>query len=126
MSLFDQQPMGPVPASRPIRVPADPALESIADDPSQVKVEVVAPLPPELAQASEHAPERSTLRIMRAVVASILVFGFGLALTIAAYRSVVPGEGDEGVPLPALAVLVLVIGGGAVATLWSRLRRSTP
>lgn len=47
MELFDQQPMGPVPARRPIIIPLDPELRDVFD-PTAVEVEVVGPVPWEL------------------------------------------------------------------------------
>lgn len=49
MSLFDPQPMGPVPARRPIMRPPDPELEAVVADPTTVDVEVVGEVPSELA-----------------------------------------------------------------------------
>jgi hypothetical protein len=63
MSLFDQQPMGPVPARRPVVIPEDPALAELGIDPTGVPIRVVEPAPAELRRAMPSRPRRHRLRV---------------------------------------------------------------
>lgn len=58
MSLFDQQPFGPVPARRPNLIPNDPELEGLGVDYPDLRLEVVQPAPAELADAVPAPPSR--------------------------------------------------------------------
>lgn len=73
MPMFDQQPMGPVPARRPILMPPDPELEDLMSDPSTAEVTLVGPVPMELVEplGGQRRPPR--WRWLRWVVASLLV-----------------------------------------------------
>ncbi len=110
MSLFEQQPMGPVPARRPIMQPPDPEREEELADQGPVEVQVLGPLPPELAQGSVAGRRPPPRRWLRALVAAVLLvpslaqLGFGLA------SLVVPEVAfDERVRLPGLVVAVGVV-----------------
>ena len=88
MSLFDQQPMGPIPARRPILLPPDPELEAATDDPVSAQIDLVGPLPPELAHATAMPPHpRAAERSLRALLGMLLLAGFlpGLVVGIAIF-----------------------------------------
>ncbi len=120
MSLFDQQPMGPVPARHPIMMPPDPELEAVMDDPASAEVTLVGPLPRELAEASEPGPRRVTAwQVVRVAFVLLLVAPTVYGLSTWTIRLVLGGDSfDEQVRVPALLVaagLVVVI---TVAHLW--------
>jgi len=73
MVLFDQQPMGPVPARRPILMPPDPQLEELMADPGMAQVELVGPVPMELREPLPGMRRPTTWRSLRWVVAFLLV-----------------------------------------------------
>lgn len=64
MSLFDQQPMGPLPARRPRIVPEDPALAELGIDPTGVPIRVVDPAPRELRHPTPSTPRRHWFRMI--------------------------------------------------------------
>jgi len=74
MAMFDQQPMGPVPARRPILMPPDPQLQDLLSDPATAEVTLVGPIPMELVEplrGQQRGP--SPWRWLRWVVAFLLV-----------------------------------------------------
>jgi len=73
MVLFDQQPMGPVPARRPILMPPDPQLEELLADPGMAQVELVGPVPMELREPLPGLRRPITWRRLRWVLAFLLV-----------------------------------------------------
>jgi hypothetical protein len=74
MVMFDQQPMGPVPARRPIMMPPDPELEDLMSDPATAEVTLVGPVPMELVEPLQGQERgRSPWRALRWVVAFLLV-----------------------------------------------------
>ena len=73
MSMFDQQPMGPVPARRPILMPPDPELEDLMSDPSTAEVTLVGPVPMELVEPLGGQRRPRPWRWLRWVVAFLLV-----------------------------------------------------
>lgn len=74
MVMFDQQPMGPVPARRPILMPPDPELEALMSDPATAEVTLVGPVPMELVEPLRGQPRRRPAwRRLRWVVAFLLV-----------------------------------------------------
>ena len=79
MVLFDQQPMGPVPARRPILMPPDPQLEALMSDPATAEVQVVGPVPMELREPLPGKPRTAWLRL-RWLLALVLLLPtvFGL------------------------------------------------
>jgi len=85
MAMFDQQPMGPVPARRPILMPPDPQLEDLLSDPATAEVTLVGPVPMELVEplrGRERGP--SPWRALRWVVAFLLVVPTIFNLVVAA------------------------------------------
>ena len=129
MSLFDQQPMGPVPARHPILLPPDPELEAVVDDPVSAEVTLVGPVPRELADAVAPAPRPVTAwQVLRVVLVLLLVAPTVCGLAFWTIQLVVGGAAlDEQVRVPALFVaagLVVVI---TIAHLtWRRVWRSRP
>lgn len=129
MSLFDQQPMGPVPARHPILLPPDPELEAVVDDPVSAEVTLVGPVPRELADAAAPAPRPVTAwQVLRVVLVLLLVAPTVYGLAFWTIQLVVGGAAlDEQVRVPALFVaagLVVVI---TIAHLtWRRVWRSRP
>jgi hypothetical protein len=74
MPMFDQQPMGPIPARRPILMPPDPQLEELMADPGMAEVKLVGPVPMELREPLPGRRRPATLwRRLRWVVAFLLV-----------------------------------------------------
>lgn len=87
MALFDQQPMGPIPARRPILMPPDPELEAAIADPGTAHVELVEPYPDELRTAVPAKLHPSpAVRWLRTVLIVLLlsetILGLGIGLTI--------------------------------------------
>ncbi len=127
MSLFDQQPMGPVPARHPIMMPPDPELEAAVDDPVSAEVTLVGPVPRELAGASEPEPRRVTVwQVVRVAFVLLLVAPSVYGLSFWTIQLVLGGDAlDEQVRVPALFVaagLVVVITLAHLA--WRRVWRS--
>lgn len=74
MAMFDQQPMGPVPARRPILMPPDPELEDLLADPATAEVTLVGPVPMELVEPLRgREPGPRPWRWLRWLVALLLV-----------------------------------------------------
>jgi hypothetical protein len=74
MSMFDQQPMGPVPARHPILMPPDPDREALMSDPESAEVTLVGPIPMELVEPLRGRPPGTRpWRWLRWVVALLLV-----------------------------------------------------
>jgi hypothetical protein len=74
MPMFDQQPMGPVPARRPILMPPDPEREALMSDPESAEVILVGPIPMELVEPLRgRQPGPRPWRWLRWVVALLLV-----------------------------------------------------
>jgi len=74
MPMFDQQPMGPVPARRPILMPPDPELEALMSDPLAAEVTLVGPVPMELVEPlGGRQPGTPSWRWLRWLVALMLV-----------------------------------------------------
>lgn len=74
MPMFDQQPMGPVPARRPILMPPDPEREALMSDPESAEVTLVGPIPMELVEPLRgRQPGPRPWRWLRWVVALLLV-----------------------------------------------------
>lgn len=63
MVLFDQQPMGPVPARRPVLIGQDPETAAAGTDLASADVEVLAPIPRELATRTTSKPRTHRLRV---------------------------------------------------------------
>lgn len=122
MSLFDQQPMGPVPARHPIMMPPDPELEAAVDDPASVEVTLVGPVPRELADAAEPGLRRLTAwQVVRVAFVLLLVAPSIYGLCVWTIQLVLGGDAlDDQVRVPALFVaagLVVVI---TIAHAWWR------
>ncbi|MEA4942965.1 MAG: hypothetical protein VB080_00865 [Propionicimonas sp.] len=117
MSLFDQQPMGPVPARKPILVPPDPELEAEVPDPAAAEVELVGPLPDELSYPVQPVaavrPVRHWSTVALAVILLVLLVGglpFALiALAQAAFAGSVP---------EAVALVILAVMGAGTVLVW--------
>ncbi|HEY3339342.1 MAG TPA: hypothetical protein VGK18_12620 [Propionicimonas sp.] len=73
MAMFDQQPMGPIPARRPILMPPDPQLEELLADPGMAEVTLVGPVPMELREPLPGKRRPTTWRRLRWVLAFLLV-----------------------------------------------------
>lgn len=123
MSLFDQQPMGPVPARKPILVPPDPELEAEVADPAAADVELVGPVPEELSapvQPVAARPARHWTTVALAVVLLVLLAG-GLPFALVTLaRAALAGSVPETV---ALVLLALMAAGVVAAWLRRRNRR---
>ncbi len=121
MAMFDQQPMGPVPARRPIMMPPDPELEDLMSDPATAEVTLVGPVPMELVEPLQ-GQERghSPWRALRWVVAFLLVVPTIFNLVSAARLVFVDDPSGTLVNVPrvigAAALLVILV----VALAWSR------
>jgi hypothetical protein len=120
MSLFDQQPMGPVPARRPILVPPDPELEQAVEDPAAVEVELVDPVPRELRDATPPTGPRRRRWVWLFALVLVLPLGYDLAVALSAL--VVPGTLDDAGRVPGLIVPCLLVLVGLVAFVVSRRR----
>lgn len=104
MVMFDQQPMGPVPARRPILMPPDPELEALMSDPSMAEVTLVGPVPMELVEPLGGRRRPRPWRRLRWVLAVVLVVPTIFNLVLAVIYVI----GDE--PDGALARLPRLIG----------------
>jgi hypothetical protein len=91
MSLFDQQPMGPVPARKPVRYVPDPELEAAGVDPEAVEIEVMEPRPAELRApvAGRHG------HLLRNTIAWLLLAPFLLSLIGSAINLAQREESDD-------------------------------
>lgn len=115
MSLFDQQPMGPVPARRPIRILPDPELEQAGLD--REPIEVVGEVPYELRAAVEspHRPKTWTI-----VVAWLLILPFAFSVGGAVVALVMA---PDAIPAPnAIALGLVVLITVAAHLVWRHLR----
>ena len=128
MVLFDQQPMGPVPARRPILMPPDPELEELMSDPATAEITLVGPVPMELVEplaGHRHPPAWRRLRWVLAVLLVVPTF-FNLVWVV------IYLVGDD--PDSSLMRVPRLVGGGivlailVVACLWfgRRTRRLRP
>lgn len=120
MTLFDQQPFGPVPARRPNLIPHDPELEGLGVDYPDLRLEVVAPVPAELADADATPPRRHLgLRVVAWLVLLPL-----LAQLVIGTVMVITGEqfAGDGMRTPALISIGLVLA--AIAGAWVLFVRS--
>lgn len=114
MSLFDQQPMGPVPARRPVIVPADPELEGAGVDPTTASIRVMKPVPTELRR---HEPLRARRHVFRYIVGSLLIVPFAAAVVVGMVGVGRPESADGRMTGPFLisfAVVGLVILGASL------------
>ena len=123
MVLFDQQPMGPVPARRPILMPPDPELEELMSDPATAEITLVGPVPMELVEPLGGPRRPPAWRRLRWVLAFLLVVPtfFNLVWVVMIYL-----VGDD--PDSAVMRVPRMVGGGillvilVVAHLWFRRR----
>jgi len=123
MVLFDQQPMGPVPARRPILMPPDPELEALMSDPATAEITLVGPVPMELVEPLGGPRRPPAWRRLRWVLAFLLVVPtfFNLVWVVMIYL-----VGDD--PDSAVMRVPRMVGGGillailVVAHLWFRRR----
>ncbi|MGV8907605.1 MAG: hypothetical protein ACOH1Y_01360 [Propionicimonas sp.] len=126
MVLFDQQPMGPVPARRPILMPPDPELEALMSDPATAEVTLVGPVPMELVEPLGGPRRPPAGRWLRWVVALVLVVPTLFNLVWVVIYLV----GDD--PDSALMRVARMVGGGVllailvIALLWFLRRRRSP
>ncbi len=111
MSLFDQQPMGPVPARRPILLPPDPELEGATPDPSTAHVDLVGPLPPELELAAPTPPRPGVAeRSVRTILGVLLLAGLTLGVVLGFAGFLAPDGSNMYLPrLIAFAVVAVVL-----------------
>lgn len=118
MSLFDQQPMGPIPARHPVRYLPDPELDAAGVDPA-AEIELVEP-PLELVD-----PVPTSRRPgVRHVITWLLLALFALALILPTVSLVHPEGADDRLTaayLISAAVVLAVIG-----TAYLIFRRSLP
>jgi len=115
MSLFDQQPMGPVPARRPTRIPPDPELERAGLD---QPVELIGVVPVEL-RAAHYSPRRRKRWIT--VVTWLLILPLALSIVGGAIGMIMAPESIPAPSLAALAVVGLILM--TAYLVWRRLRR---
>ena len=109
MVLFDQQPMGPVPARRPILMPPDPELEELMSDPATAEITLVGPVPMELVEplaGHRHPPAWRRLRWVLAVLLVVPTF-FNLVWVVMIYL-----VGDD--PDSTLMRVPRLVGGGII------------
>jgi hypothetical protein len=117
VSLFDQQPFGPIPARKPILMPPDPDLEAATDDPTHAKIELVQPIPPELAGAPQESHRRHNwTRLIALLVLAPMIAG----IVAGAVVQFDPSATDQ---IPAVGAISLVALIAVVVTaewLWRR------
>ncbi len=110
MSLFDQQPMGPIPARRPMRFAPDPELEAIGVDPATAEIELVEPRPAELTDPVSR-PRRHRVRD---AIAWLLLIPMLLSLGVSAVTLIRPEAAGDRMTVPYLssagAVLAIIVG----------------
>lgn len=121
MSLFDQQPMGPVPARRPNLIPSDPELEGLGADYPDLRLEVVDPAPPELADAVPAGPRP---RLWLRVVAWLVLLPLLLQLVAGVLMMASPDWAEGGLQAPFIISFGLVVA--AIAGAWVLFVRSRP
>lgn len=68
MALFDQQPMGPIPARRPVNIGQDPDSAAAGIYLGATPVQVLGPVPRELAAGKPSMPHRHPTRIAVAIL----------------------------------------------------------
>ncbi len=128
MAMFDQQPMGPVPARRPILMPPDPEREALMSDPESAEVTLVGPIPMELVEPLRgRQPGPRPWRWLRWMVAFLLVVPTIFNLVIAA--GYLLGDYPDGVlvrqaRLIAAAIIVVVLLVAHLLFLGARRRRA--
>jgi hypothetical protein len=122
MVLFDQQPMGPVPARRPILMPPDPELEELMSDPATAEITLVGPVPMELVEPLRSPRRPPAWRRLRWVVAVLLVVPTFFNLVWVAIYFI--GDDPDGmlVRLPRLFGAGALLAVLVVAHLWFRRR----
>ncbi len=111
MPMFDQQPIGPVPARRPILMPPDPEREALSD-PENAEVTLVGPIPMELVEPLHgRQPGARPWRWLRWVVALLLVVPTIFNL-VAAANYLFDGAGDGLLMPPArlIGAAILLVG----------------
>lgn len=120
MSLFDQQPMGPIPARRPVRYVPDPELEAAGIDPDHAEVEVLEPRPAELIDGVAKPARHRVRNLIAWLLLAPMLLSLILSIVSLAYPE---GAGDR-MLLPYLisAVIVVAVIGGA----YLLFRRSLP
>lgn len=120
MSLFDQQPMGPVPARRPVMNPPDPAREGLPY-PEAMDVHVEQPVPSELEDEDSGDTQTSNRHWFRFTVASILIVAFVISVVGGAFALFHPSEntliGIAGMTVAVVVTVVIV-----AVRVWSRWR----
>lgn len=125
MSLFDQQPMGPIPARRPILLPPDPELEAAVPDPATAEVQLVGPVPRELAGAAPAGRPRAAPGHRLRIAVALLLVAPSLVSIIPVWLSLFAPDALLG-NVPGFVVIGLVVPGAlAVAMVVSQLRRRT-
>jgi hypothetical protein len=121
MTMFDQQPMGPVPARRPILMPPDPELEAAVSDPATAEVRLVGVIPKELVGARpvvDRAPQPLRLAVAWLLLAPLLI-------SMVAAISMVSPRGEENLPVPTmLAIGILVVTMIGAHLFWRHLART--
>ncbi len=109
MALFDQQPMGPIPARRPVNIGQDPESAAAGIYLGTTPVEVLGPVPRELTTGTPSKPRKHPIRIavgilVLAPMAMNLLFGL---------LDLVRSEDDPEMRTPrvlAVGIVFLVIG----------------
>lgn len=104
MSLFDQQPFGPIPARRPIRVPPDPELEAAGIDPDVTPIELVDP-PAELVEPVTTRHRHP----VRNLIAWLLLIPLLAQVVVGAFLLAQPNETGSRMTVPYLISGALVL-----------------
>ena len=109
MALFDQQPMGPIPARRPVNIGQDPESAAAGIYLRTTPVEVLGPVPRELAARTPSSPRRHPIRI----AVGILVLAPMLMNLLFGLLYLVRSEDDPEMRAPrllAIGIVIAVIG----------------
>lgn len=122
MSLFDQQPFGPVPARKPVRLVPDPELEAIRSDADVTEIEVLEPRPAELVDPVTQ-PRHHRVRYLVAWLLLVPMLG---SLAFSAVTLIQPEGAGDRMTVPYLVSAVIVLATILAAYLLFRRSLRTP